>query len=78
MYQRVGILLVEVYERVAKSVIWVCKRARKDGQMNFMAVKESSFVINHNYNKIVKSDWLLTALISDLIGQFNRIVRVMP
>ena len=46
--------------------------------MNFMAVKESSFVINHNYNKIVKSDWLLTALISDLIGQFNRTVRVMP
>ena len=46
--------------------------------MNFMAMKESSFVINHNYNKIVKSDWLLTALISDLIGQFNRTVRVMP
>ena len=24
--------------------------------------------INHNYNKIVKSDWLSTALISALIG----------
>ena len=24
---------------------------------------------NHNYNKIVKSDWLSTALISALIGQ---------
>ena len=34
--------------------------------------------INQNYNKIVKSDWLLTALISALIGQFNRTVRVMP
>ena len=34
--------------------------------------------INHNYNKIVKSDWLSTALISALIGQFNRTVRVMP
>ena len=33
---------------------------------------------NHNYNKIVKSDWLSTALISALIGQFNRSVRVMP
>ena len=33
---------------------------------------------NHNYNKIVKSDWLSTALISALIGQFNRTVRVMP
>ena len=33
---------------------------------------------NHNYNKIVKSDWLSTALISALIGQFNRSVRIMP
>ena len=33
---------------------------------------------NHNYNKIVKSDWLLTALISALTGQFNRTVRGMP
>ena len=41
-YERVGILLVEVYERVAKSVIWVCKRARKGQQINFIAVKESS------------------------------------
>ena len=29
---------------------------------------------NHNYNKIVKSDWLSTALISALIGQFDRTV----
>ena len=35
-------------------------------------------VYNHNYNKIVKSDWLSAALISALIGQFNRTVRVMP
>ena len=34
--------------------------------------------INHNYNKILKSDWFSTALISALIGQFNRTVRVMP
>ena len=34
--------------------------------------------LNHNYNKIVKSDWLSTALISALIGQFNRTVPVMP
>ena len=33
---------------------------------------------NHNYNKIVKSGWLSTALISALIGQFDRTVRVMP
>ena len=33
---------------------------------------------NHNYNKIVKSDWLSTALISALIWQFKKTVRVMP
>ena len=32
---------------------------------------------NHNYNKIVKSYWLSTALISALIGQFNRTVRAI-
>ena len=36
------------------------------------------FQFNHNYNKIVKSDWLSTALISALIGQFDRTVYVMP
>ena len=36
------------------------------------------YMYNHNYNKIVKSDWLSTALISALIGQFNRTVCVMP
>ena len=36
------------------------------------------YKINHNYNKILKSDWLSTALISALIGQFDRTVRVMP
>ena len=38
----------------------------------------SDFGPNHNYNKILKSDWFSTALISALIGQFNRTVRVMP
>ena len=32
---------------------------------------------NHNYNKILKSDWLSTPLISALIGQFNRTVRAI-
>ena len=30
------------------------------------------------YNKIVKSDWVSTALISALIGQFNRTVHILP
>ena len=38
----------------------------------------ADILFNHNYNKIVKSDWLSTALISALIGQLNRTVRVMP
>ena len=36
------------------------------------------YYCNRNYNKIFKSDWLSTALISALIGQFNRTVRIMP
>ena len=34
--------------------------------------------LSHNYNKIVKSDWLSTALILALIGQFKRTVCFMP
>ena len=30
------------------------------------------------YNKILKFDWLSTALISPLIGQSNRTMRLMP
>ena len=31
---------------------------------------------NHNEKKILKSDWLSTALISSQVGQFNRTVLV--
>jgi len=42
IYERVGILSVEVYDEVGKSVIYVCKKARKGSQMHFiMAVKTS-------------------------------------
>ena len=37
-FERVHILLVEVYERVGESVIWVCERAQRAEQMNFMAL----------------------------------------
>ena len=33
---------------------------------------------DHNYNKILKADWLSTVLISALIGQCNRAVCVIP
>ena len=36
------------------------------------------YSITHNYNKILKSDWLSTVLISALIGQCKRTVHVMP
>ena len=42
LYQ-VRILLVELYEREGKSVIVVCKRAQKDQEMHFMAVKTFCF-----------------------------------
>ena len=32
---------------------------------------------NHNYNKILKSDWLSTVLISALTGQFDKTVRAI-
>ena len=38
VYDRVGILLVEEYGRVGKSVIWVCEGAQRAEQMNFIAV----------------------------------------
>ena len=47
-------------------------------KMRLMGDSGSNNNTNHNYNKILKSDWLSTALISALIGQFDRTVRVMP
>ena len=41
VYKTVGISLVEVYERVGKSVISVCKSCQKGYRMYFMAVKKS-------------------------------------
>ena len=38
VYDRVEILLFEVYGRVGRSVIWVCERAQRAEQMNFIAV----------------------------------------
>ena len=43
-----------------------------------LEIKNSYFFLNHNYNKIVRSDWLSTALILALIDQFNRTVHVTP
>ena len=51
----------------------VCHNLRSLFKQHSLAVSWS----NHNHNKIVKCDWLSTALISALIGQFNRTVRVM-
>ena len=45
VYERVGILLVKVYERVRKSAISVCKKGQKGLQMHFMAVKRSEKVL---------------------------------
>ena len=39
-------------------------------QSSIMLLFEHDYRHNHNYNKIVKSDWLSTALISALIGEY--------
>ena len=59
---------------VEKEIIVGSMFKPRSGIYNHIAISGN----NHNYNKIVKSDWLSTALISALIGQFNRTVRVMP
>ena len=38
VYERVGILPVEVYERDGKSVIWVGEMTQRAEQMNFMTL----------------------------------------
>ena len=45
IWRVVGISLVEVYERVGKSVISVCKKAHVGWQIHFMALKNSGLVI---------------------------------
>ena len=36
VYERLGILLVEVFKRARKSVIWVCEMAQRAEQVDFM------------------------------------------
>ena len=63
-----------------KYVKQICKMSQRNIPRSIQrnSIKNYNFQRNHNYNKIVKSDWLSTALISALIGQFDRTVRVMP
>ncbi|CAH3028035.1 unnamed protein product [Porites evermanni] len=64
-----NVLIIFIWHRTKK--FYICS-------ILFLRVSKDNKHCNHNYNKIVKSDWLSTALISALIGQFNRTVRVMP
>ena len=53
LYERVGILLVEVYERVGKSVTWVCEGSKEptDEFCGFIKPrKRSTFVIDSYLN----------------------------
>ena len=45
--------------------------------LHYSTIDNSNLDINHNCNKILKSDWPSTALIF-FFGQFNRTVCVMP
>ena len=52
VYERVGILLVEGYEMVGKSAIWVCERAQRANGFYgcIKSRKRSIFVINSYLN----------------------------
>ena len=45
VYERGEISLGEVYKRPGKSVIWVCERAQRAEQMNFLALKSQENVL---------------------------------
>ena len=65
--------------KMAKSALAARAKIRLPCELKHRVQQEyNNLRVNHNYNKIVKSDWLSTALISALIGQLNRTVRVMP
>ena len=65
--------------KMAKSALAARAKIRLPCALKHRVQQEyNNLRVNHNYNKIVKSDWLSTALISALVGQFNRTVRVMP
>ena len=49
VYERVGILLVEVYERGGKSVIWLCERSKRANRL-IKSRKCSIFVIDSYLN----------------------------
>ena len=54
MPKRCTFLRLQVYERVVKSVISVCKKAQKGSQVHFIAVKklrQSSFFMIYSYFK---------------------------
>ena len=51
VYQRVGILLAEVYKGVGKSVIWVCERAETDEFYDFIKSRKRSIFVIDTYSK---------------------------
>ena len=74
VYDGVGRLLNEVYERVGKSVISVCKKAQKDQQLHFMAVKMSrkhSGLVIYSYLK----DNAITAVKRN--AEFRKVLKVV-
>ena len=66
-----------MYRRNFKKQVFLVSLLFNKSDVEGYLFKRGIILFNHNYNKIVKSDWLSTALISALIGQFNRTVRVM-
>ena len=78
------------YAKQSSIAIYLCLEETNNGALLLLLVllsfqdyratttgKSLKHPINHNYNKILKSYWLSAVLISALIGQCNRTVRVM-
>ena len=55
VYERVGILLVEVYERGGKSVIWFCERSKRANR--FIKYMKGVPFVDRRYTRGVPFSW---------------------
>ena len=56
------LFLKDVTDKVGELIIYESESG--------VSIVRNYYAVNHNYNKILKSDWFSTALISALIGQY--------
>ena len=72
------VALVDLHTKVIERWFLLSLKAKYAGESIILYLKVIyDKKCNHNYNKILKSDWLSTVLISALITQFNRTVHTI-